>query len=122
MPPCGRVCRAGSLEDGCLVGILLCAQRVCRFCEFCIAQGIGMAFLDAGHLVIRNGIQLIVGDGSDLCLEFVERDGDILVLECLKRNRIGRVVDEDIGINTYFDEVDDIVVDDGRLVRNPVEP
>ena len=122
MSACCGVCRAGSLKDGCLGCILLCAQCVCRFCEFSIAEGVGMAFLDTGHLVIRNGIQLIVGDGSDLCLEFVERYGDVLIFECLKRNRIGRVIDEDIGVNTHFYKVDDIVVDDRGLVRNTVEP
>ena len=90
--------------------------------ELRIIDAVGMSLFHTGGLVIADCIKLIVCNRRGLGLEFVQLDGNILVLQCLHINRIGFVVNQDIRIYTNFYQMNHIVVHDTALVGDSRQP
>ena len=63
------------------------------FGELRIVDGIAMRFLHASHLIIAGRIELVVGDRRHLGLELIQLHSDILVIQDLRRYRIGCIID-----------------------------
>ena len=95
---------------------------MCGLAELGIADGVAMTLFDTRHLVIGNGMKLVICDRGRLGLEFVKVYRDIAVIKLLRVDGIGGVVDQHIRVNPHIHEVYDIVVDYRGLVRHPVEP
>ena len=109
---CHRIALARSLQHGRGGRIFLRTQSVGSFGKLRIAYGVAVALLYTCHLVVTQCVEFVIGNGRYLRLELVQLDGDVLVIQSLKGNGIGRVVDQHIGVNADLYKVDDIVVHD----------
>lgn len=73
------------------------------------------------ELVIGNCIKLVIRHTGGLCLEFVQPDGDVILLQILYGYGIGGVVHQHVRIGTHIHQVDDLVVHSCGIVRYPVK-
>lgn len=75
-----------------------------------------------GHLIVADGMQLVVGDGCRARLELVQFDGFVAVRELLNRQRVSRIVHQNLGIGTHIDEVDHVMLHIGVIGTNGLIP
>ena len=113
---------AGSFQYRGLRRVLGGAQRMGGLGELRVVDGVAVALFYTRHLVVADGVQLVIGDRGHFRLELVKGDGDVLVLKRLHGYRVGRVVDKHVRVHAHLHQVDDVIVDDARLVGHAVQP
>lgn len=102
--------------------ILRGSQRVNRPRVFLLEE-LFLVLLDhQGHLVVADGVQLVVGDGRRTRLELVQLDGLVAVREVLNRQRIGRIVHQNLGIGTHIDEMNHVMLHIGVVGADGLIP
>ena len=91
-----------------------------RLGKLLFLYGIGMAFFEARHLVVRRSVQFVVRYRSRFGLELVQREYRVVVGDFLHIQRIGRIVDQYIRVASDIDHVDHVVLGILRIVGQTI--
>lgn len=98
------------------------AQRVNRP-RILLLEELILVLLDhQSHLIITDRMEFVVGDRRRTRLKLVEFDGLIAIRKVLHRQRISRVIDQNLGIGTHIDEVDHVVLHIGVVGADGLIP
>ena len=105
-----------------LGGVLIGTERMGSLGILGVIECVGTTLLDTSHLVVTQGVQFVIGDWNNLCLEFIEREGLVSILELLDFDRICLVINQHLRVCTDIHHVNYVIIHDRTLIRHTYKP